>query len=93
MVRAASFHHTHRTTWLCAGQRDVDLRKIEKGQFTLKDTWRQHDLDLARSWSALIGPGEHISMSMIIRRQQVSKGICPSCGEKNDEDEAEEVAW
>ena len=73
--------------------RDVGLRKIEKGQFALQDTRRKNALNLALPWKALIRPGQHISMSMIFRRKQFSTGICPNCGEENEESEAEEVEW
>ena len=73
--------------------RDIGLRKIEKGQFALEDTRRKHGLDLAKPWTTLIRPGQHISMSMVFHRQQISTGICPSCGGENDEFENDEVEW
>ena len=72
---------------------DIGLRKIEKRQFVLEDSRRKHGLDLAKPWTALIRPGQHLSMSMVFRQQQLSPGICPSCGGKNDELEVEEVTW
>ena len=73
--------------------KDIGDRKIEKRQFALEDTRRKHGLDLAKPWATLIRPGQHISMSMIFRRQQLSTGICPSCAEENDELENDEVEW
>ena len=72
---------------------DIGLRKIEKRQFVLEDSRRKHGLDLAKPWTALMRPGQHISMSMVFRREQIFPGICPNCNGKNDELEVEEVTW
>lgn len=71
----------------------IGLRKIEKGQFALEDTRLKHGLSLAKPWTALVRPGQHISMSMVFRRQQTCTGSCPSCGERNDESKDLEVDW
>ena len=72
---------------------DMGDRKIEKGQFALEDTRRKQGLDLAKPWTTLIKPGQHISMSMIFRRQQISTGRCPSCAEENEDLENDDVEW
>lgn len=73
--------------------KDIGLRKIEKGQFVLEDTRRKKAISLKSSWSTVVRPGQHISMSMIFRQQQTVRGSCPSCGESNEESEVEEVDW
>ena len=73
--------------------KDVGLRKIENGQFVLEDTRRKSVISLKSSWITVVRPGQHISMSMIFRRQQTARGSCPSCGESNEESEVDEVDW
>ena len=73
--------------------KDIGLRKIEKGQFVLEDTFRKHAINFKNSWTTVVRPGQHISMSMVFWQQQAVRGICPGCGEKNKESEVEEVDW
>ena len=72
---------------------DIGLRKIEKGQFVLEDTFRKHTISLKSSWTTVVRPGQQISMSMVFWQQQTVRGICPSCGKKNEEPEIEAVDW
>ncbi|CAD6571375.1 MAG: hypothetical protein ASARMPRED_004482 [Alectoria sarmentosa] len=43
--------------------KDIGLRKIENGEFALEDTRRKRSLSLSDTWSTVVRPGQHISMS------------------------------
>lgn len=73
--------------------KDIGLRKIEEGQFVLEDRLRKHGISLTNSWTTVVRPGQHINMSMVFRRQEMVRAICPGCGEKNEESEVDEVIW
>ncbi|CAF9934944.1 MAG: hypothetical protein ALECFALPRED_006189 [Alectoria fallacina] len=71
--------------------KDIGLRKIENGQFTLEDTRRKRSLSLSDAWSTVVRPGQHISMSMIFRLQQSPQTSCPSCGQENEGSDETEI--
>ncbi|KAL8792264.1 MAG: hypothetical protein Q9195_005143 [Heterodermia aff. obscurata] len=72
--------------------RDVGLRRIERGQFALEDTARKRNLDLSKTWNAIVRPGQHISMSMIFRYRMFYGSYCPSCVHENESGEETEIA-
>lgn len=73
--------------------KDIGLRKIETGQFALEDTTRKRSLRLSDAWSTTVRPGQHISMSMILRLQWYPNNSCPSCGQENGKSDEMEVEW
>ena len=73
--------------------KDIGLRKIENGEFALEDTRRKRSLSLSDTWSTVVRPGQHISMSMIFRLQQSPQSSCPSCGQENEGSDKTEIEW
>ena len=73
--------------------KDVGLRKIESGQFSLEDTKRRKSLKLSNPWTTVVKPGQHISMSMIFHLHKAPTTKCPSCGKKNEGSDGEEIQW
>ena len=73
--------------------KDLGLRKVETGQFSLEDTLRKKALDLNEPWARTIRPGQHIGMSMFIRLRESPTTNCPSCGQENQGSNTEDVHW
>ena len=73
--------------------KDVGLRKIETGEFTLEDSRLKRGLQLTKPWTLMVRPGQHIHMSMIFRLEKKRMARCPSCGEENMGSDLKDVEW
>ncbi|KAL8864434.1 MAG: hypothetical protein Q9174_007357 [Haloplaca sp. 1 TL-2023] len=54
-------------------------KKIEDGHFTMHDAISKRDIDLTLPWEQCFMPGQRVEMSMLIKRQDFNRGICPNC--------------
>ena len=73
--------------------KDIGLHKIESGEFALEDPKSKRGLQLAKPWTAITRPGQHISMSMIFRLEERQTARCPGCGGENAGSDLEDIEW
>ena len=73
--------------------KDIGLHKIESGEFALEDSRSKRGLQLAKPWTAIIRPGQHINMSMVFRLEEQQTARCPGCGEENAGSDLEDIKW
>ena len=73
--------------------KDIGLHKIESGEFALEDPKLKRGLQLAKPWTAIIRPGQHINMSMVFRLEEQQTARCPGCGTENAGSDLEDIEW
>lgn len=73
--------------------KDVELQKIQRGQFVLENTQTKRSIDLRRPWHTCMLPGPRIDMSMIFSQADVPRSTCPGCRYDNTTANTEDVEW
>ena len=75
-----------------AGVKPTGLAKLDHHEFSLENTRRRKPVDLTRTWTCVLKPGEQYDMKMVFHRftSQCSPATtCPSCNVVNEEDEGQ----
>lgn len=75
-----------------AGVKQIGLSKLEKREFTIRETCNKRFMDLSKPWSSVFQPGQEVDMSMVFHRFACRPGTCPGCSSSNEGGE-EQTQW
>ena len=54
-------------------------RKIQNGEFIIKDAANGRLIDLSDDWAACFAPGQRVDMRVVFEKTVRKQGVCPSC--------------
>ncbi|KAL2066145.1 hypothetical protein VTL71DRAFT_2216 [Oculimacula yallundae] len=62
-------------------------RKIDKGEFAIKDLATDRDVNLELPWKTCFIPGQRVAMSMIFKSSNYKEDVlcCPQCSDSNED--------
>lgn len=71
--------------------KDIDVAKFDRGEYVIKETATNREIDLSRPWDQCFLPGQKADMSMVFYAAQ--SDTCPGCQTYCGETRRAKVVW